>query len=222
MVREALKTFIGITLLPLVASISIVFYRQFGSIESAWTKGQQYFIGGIATYCLIQLLLVKPVLIYVLGHEAVHALATWMCFGKVKSFKVSSAGGSISTSKSNLFISLSPYFIPIYTILLIIVYYVINDVFLGGILKPTYFMFLLGVTLSFHIVMTIDTLKTRQPDLIRTGYLTSSVLIYAINMILVAGILGLSFESFSFKAFLNKTYFLSIDIYGSIFKQLFL
>ncbi|MEA3305513.1 MAG: hypothetical protein U9R52_01710, partial [Candidatus Omnitrophota bacterium] len=61
MAKETLKTFIGITLLPFVASVSIVFYRQFGNIGAAWTSSQQYFISGIVAYCLIQLFLVKPV-----------------------------------------------------------------------------------------------------------------------------------------------------------------
>lgn len=223
MLKKALKTGIGILLLPLLVSVSIAFYKQFGNIEVIFTKSQQYFLCGIITYCIIQLILFKPTFIYVLGHETVHALTTWLCLGKVTSFKISSSGGSISTSKSNLFISLSPYFVPVYSILLIIIYYVIKNIFVWGfLLTPFYFMFLLGMTLAFHIVMTIDTLKTRQPDLVKAGYLTSSILIYVINLVIAAGTFGLLFESFSFRSFINSSYFMSVGIYNSIFKQLFL
>lgn len=150
-------------------------------------------------------------------------LATWLCLGRVSSFRASPSGGGITTSKSNLFISLSPYFIPIYAILLIIIYYLIDKVFLWSFLiPPSIFMFLFGMTLTFHIVMTIDTLKVRQPDLIKAGTLTSSALIYIINLTLVAGALGLLFDSFSFQFFLNDTYFLTVDIYEAIWKQLFI
>ena len=115
--HKILKSAIGILLLPLVAGFSVAFYKQFGNIEVAFTMGQQYFLLGIITYGLIQLFLFKPVYLYVLGHEAVHVLATWLCLGRVKSFKISSRGGSVSTTKSNFFISLSPYFIPVYAIL---------------------------------------------------------------------------------------------------------
>ena len=222
MIKKVLKTGIGILLLPLLAGTSAAFYGQFGNIEVIFTKEQQYFLWGIITYCAVQLLLFKPAFIYVLGHEAVHALATWFCLGRVTSFKISPSGGSISTSKSNLFISLSPYFVPIYAILAIILYYVVNDVFFWGFLTRPYFMFLLGVMLAFHIVMTVDTLKIRQPDLVKAGYLTSLILIYVINLIIVSGALGLLFKSFSFRSFINSSYFMSLDIYRNIFSQLFL
>ena len=220
--QRAIKTAIGIILLPLLVSVSAAFYRQFGNMGSVFTQEQQNFLFGIIAYGLLQLFVFKPAYLYVLGHETVHVFATWFCLGKVTSFNVSSAGGSVTTSKSNIFISLSPYFVPIYAILVVILYYIINDVFLWGFLTRPYFMFILGLTLSFHIVMTIDTLKTRQPDLVKTGYITSSVLIYVINLVVISGILGLLFKSFSFRSFLGSAYFLSFDIYKLIFEQLFL
>ena len=220
--RKALKTAIGIIFLPIVASTSLAFYRQFGNMEVVFTKGQQYFLFGIIAYGLLQLFLCKPVYLYVLGHEAVHVLATWLCLGKVTSFKVTSQGGSAQTSKSNLFISLSPYFVPIYSIAAAVVYYIISDSFFAGLLAQSYFMFLLGVTLAFHIVMTVDTLKTRQTDLVKAGYLTSAILIYVMNLVIISGVLGLLFKTFSFRSFMSNAYFLSIDIYKAIFRQLFL
>lgn len=222
MADKTLKMIIGILLLPLIVSVSVAFYKQFGNIEVVFAKDQQYFLWGIVVYCFIQLFLFKPVHMYVLGHEAVHALATWICFGRVKSFKISSTSGSVSSSKSNLFISLSPYFVPFYGILLIIGYYLINSFFSKDILTRQYFMFLLGMTLAFHIVMTMDTLKTRQPDLIKGGYLTSAILIYIINLLIIAGTLELLFEGFSFRSFLNNAYLMTADIYKLIFRQLFL
>ena len=220
--RRSIKTTIGILLLPLVLSFSKSFYGQFGNIDMFFSKGQQYFLLGIGIYCFFQLFILKPIYIYVLGHEAVHALATWLCLGKVTSFKVSPEGGSITTSKSNLFISLSPYFIPIYSLATIVLYYLINHIFSKGIIPPSYFMLVLGITLAFHIVMTVDTLKTRQPDLVKAGYLTSSVFIYVINVAVVALAFGLLFEGFSFRSFMGNTWSISMEIYKGIFKQLFL
>ena len=221
MFNKALKTVIGILFLPLVISVSTAFYSQFGNFEVIFTTAQQYFLFGIIGYGLIQLFLFKPVYIYVLGHEVVHVLATWLCLGKVTSFNVSSAGGSVSTSKSNFFISLSPYFVPIYSIIVVITYYIVNDIFLFGFLAKSYFMFVLGMTLAFHIVMTVDTLKTKQPDFLKAGHITSSVLIYVMNMTVISAVLGLLFQSFSFRTFIKSSYFLSIGIYKSIFNQLF-
>ena len=107
MLKNILKTAIGIVLLPLLVSFSITFYEQFGNIGNIWTEAQVYFLWGVVAYCLVQLLLIKPAFLYVLGHETVHVLATWLCLGKVTSFNVSPQGGSVTTSKSNFFISLS-------------------------------------------------------------------------------------------------------------------
>ena len=223
MLKKALKAVIGLALLPIAISVSVTFYRQFGNIDTPWTREQQYFLCGVLTYCFIQLLVFKPAYLYVLSHEAVHVLATWLSFGKVRAFRVTSTGGSVSTSKSSLFISLSPYFVPLYAIILTVIYYfTVNMLWWLGISARLYFLFLLGMTIAFHIITTIDTLKTKQPDLIKTGYLTSSILIYVINMIIVAGVLGLLTGSFSFKSFLGNALNMAVYIYKAVFAQLFL
>lgn len=222
MSKDIIKTIIGVFALPLVAAVSIAFYGQFGNIDIFLTKGQQYFLMGVASYCLMQLLMFKPVYAYVLGHESVHALAGWICLGKVTSFNVTSAGGSVTTSKNNIFISLSPYFVPIYAIVITVLYYVVADRLIEDVVVQPYYMFLLGATLAFHLVMTVDTLKTKQPDLIKTGYLTSGVLIYIINLLVISGVLHLLFTGFSYRTFLGNFWRESAGMYRSIFTQLFL
>ncbi|MDD5680806.1 MAG: hypothetical protein PHI59_06160 [Candidatus Omnitrophica bacterium] len=219
---EVAKTIMGLFFLPIVVSVSVTFYKQFGAIDAPWSVEQQYFMMGMITYAFIHLLVFKPSYIYVFGHESVHVLATWLCLGKVKSFKVSSNGGSVSTSKNNIFISLSPYFVPFYSILLAIVIYMANNVFLENGIPYKYFLFFLGLTLSLHIVMTIDSLKTKQPDLVKTGYLISAIIIFVINMIIISGVLGLMTKGFSFTAFMTNAWNLTVEIYQRIFEQLFL
>ena len=53
---------------------------------------------------------------YVFGHELTHALASLAMGGDVLSFKVSKRGGSVSMTKTNFFVALAPYCIPIYTL----------------------------------------------------------------------------------------------------------
>jgi len=215
-----LRTAIGIILLPMVAATARAFYEQFAYIDINFTQGQIYFLWGIAAYCLFQLLLIKPMFIYILGHECVHVLATWLCFGRVTSFNVSSKGGSVSTSKSNFFIKMSPYFVPLYSILLTLVYYVVVKTFVWGFLAKPYFMFLFGATLAFHIVMTADAAKTKQPDFIRMGHLNALIFIFLVNLVLISAVLGLLFESFSVTSFLKKSYAASVSYYIFIYNWL--
>lgn len=219
---EIAKTIVGLFFLPIVVSVSITFYQEFDGLGMPWSVEQQYFMIGVITYCFIHLVIFKPSYIYTFGHESVHALATWLCLGQVKSFKVSSNGGSVSTSKNNIFISLSPYFVPFYSILVAVGIYIANNVFLESSVPYKYFLFLLGLTLAMHIVMTIDSLKTKQPDLVKAGYLISEIIIYVINMVVIAGVLGLMTSGFSFTHFMANAWNLTIDIYQRIFAQLFL
>ncbi|MBN1871806.1 MAG: hypothetical protein JW800_04450 [Candidatus Omnitrophica bacterium] len=221
MILKTIKSVLGILLLPVVFAVASSFYEQFGFIDINFTKGQIYFLWGVTAYCLFQLILIKPVYLYVLGHETVHVLATWLCLGRVTRFHVTSRGGSVSTTKTNIFIKLSPYFIPIYAILITAAYFFIIKMFLWGFLVRPYYMFLFGATLSFHIIMTIDTIKVKQPDFAKAGHIMSLVLIFVINMIIIAGILGLFFNSFSFLSFLRSSYYSSVDLYRTIFIRLF-
>ncbi len=219
---EIAKTIVGLFFLPIVVSVSVTFYQEFDGLGMPWSVEQQYFMIGVITYCFMHLVVFKPSYIYVFGHESVHALATWLCLGQVKSFKVSSNGGSISTSKNNIFISLAPYFVPFYSIVAAIAIYIANNVFLASSIPYKYFLFFLGLTLAMHIVMTIDSLKTKQPDLVKAGYLISEIIIYVVNMIVIAGVLSLMTKGFSFPDFIANAWNLTIDIYQRIFAQLFI
>jgi archaellum component FlaG (FlaF/FlaG flagellin family) len=70
--------------------------------------------------------------------------------------------------------------------------------------------------------MTIDILKTRQPDLVKAGYLISAIIIFVINIIIIAGVLGLMTRGFSFTGFMSNAWDLTVEMYKRIFTQLFL
>ena len=86
------KTIVAVLLLPLCAgavSALVKVLRATGSADAFWVA----FIGGAACWFVIFLLLPKPMLVYVFGHELTHALWTWLFGGSVKRFKATSNGG---------------------------------------------------------------------------------------------------------------------------------
>ena len=107
-----LKFIIGIFSIPIAVGVTKAFYQNLILVK-ALANSLSSFLWGIAAYAVIHLLFYTPTYLYVFGHEAVHAGATWLFGGKVKSFKVSEEGGSVGADKSNAVIELSPYFIPI-------------------------------------------------------------------------------------------------------------
>ena len=83
------------------------------------------------------------------------------------------------------------------------------------------FVFLVGFTLSFHIFMTIEVMKMRQPDIVKTGELFSVLLIYVINVIVLLAALSLIFKEISFIGFTKDIALFSKELYIEILALLF-
>src|SRR3977135_2329591 len=89
-------------------------------------EGSFYFFAGVFSYFAFQWAFFRPIRTYVFGHELTHAIATWMSGGKVKHFHVSKKGGHVKVSKSNAFIALAPYIIPLYSLLALALIFTVN------------------------------------------------------------------------------------------------
>ena len=217
MIKLLIKFIIGVLALPVACAVTKAFYDNFILIAEA-AKNLHYFIWGIVIYSVLHLLFYKPAYLYVLGHEAVHAGIAWIFGGKIKSFKVSEEGGSVGTDKSNFIIELAPYFVPIYTIIVTLIYFVVSRSYpiQGGT-----FIFLIGFTLAFHIVSTVEAMKIQQPDIIKSGYMFSIVIVYIINLTVVSLVFGLTFDGFSIKKFFLDSWIFSKYIYMAVTRQLF-
>jgi len=220
MIIRVIKVLIGIFLLPLTLAASIAFAGQLNQIQKL-SGDPAYFLKGIIIYLIMHLALYKPNYLYVLGHEVAHSLATFICGGQVRSFRISSRGGGVLTTKSNFFIALFPYFFPTYTIFFWLVYFLLS-LFRDVSNFAPHFLFLAGASLAFHLVMTIDSLKVKQADIFRTGYLFSISLIYILNILLVSLILSLVFQDFSFVAFSHSAWESAANIYYGVYEYLFL
>lgn len=222
MLKRFLKSLSGILLIPLIIGFSLSLYQDLRCLSlGSLSHAQLIFLYGIFFYCGLHLLFFKPNYLYVFGHELMHALATWVCAGKVRSFKITGAGGSVKTSKSNFFIVLAPYFIPAYVVIFSIIYFVLSLFFDPQPLSP-YFIFAIGAALAFHLIMTSDVLKKKQPDVFRSGYIFSLALIFLFNIMVVGVLFSWLFEAVAVGMFFEQAFFLSKEIYVKIFTQLFL
>ena len=217
MIKLIIKFIIGVVALPLAYGVTLAFYKN-AILISELAKKLDYFIWGIVIYVILHLLFYKPTYFYVLGHEAVHAGMAWIFGGKIKSFKVSEDGGAVKTDKSNFVIELAPYFIPIYAIIITAVYFVIASSYA---INSTLFIFLIGFALAFHIISTIEIMKIKQPDIVKSGYFFSIIMVYVINIIVIALIFSLVFPGFSIKKFFIDVWSSSRYIYTAAVRQLF-
>lgn len=137
---------------------------------------------GILSYIVFQVVFYKPMRTYVFGHELSHAIAGVLSGAKIKKFNVGKKSGGVVLTKSNIWITLTPYFFPIYTIAIVIIY-----ICLGWItdvkLFYEYFLFFVGFSIAFHIALTIYILSIDQPDLKVYGKFFSYVVILAVNIV---------------------------------------
>ena len=157
--------------------------RHSGSADVVWVP----LLAGALCWVVIYLLLPKPMLIYVFGHELTHALWTWLFGGRVKKFKASSKGGHVIVTKNNFFIALAPYFCPLYA-LLVVLFFILGHWIWNWQHYQAWFHLFLGAAYAFHVTLTWHILKHNQTDITEQGYLFSGVVILLgnIGVLLVA------------------------------------
>jgi len=217
MIKLLIKLIVAVAAVPIAFGVSFAFYNNIVLIKEL-AGSLNYFLWGIVSYVILHLLFYRPTYLYVLGHEAVHAGIAWIFGGRIKSFKVSGEGGSVATDKSNVIVELSPYFVPIYAIIISVIYFVIASSYN---INGAVFIFLIGFALAFHMISTIEVMKIRQPDIVKSGYFFSIMMVYVLNMVVISLIFGMLFSSFSVKKFFIDSWALSKNIYVAVVRQLF-
>lgn len=209
--RHIVRICLGISLVP----FCIGFGHELAStaVTVAYRPLVPYwFAGGFLIYLVVHFLFRKPILTYVVGHELTHALFALLFGGSVKSFHASERGGQVTITKSNFLITLAPYFFPLYTYLVLGVYYVARAA-QAKVLLP-WLVLLAGGTFAFHIVLTIVFLLDDQKDIRDHGAFFSYPLIFLFNIILTALIVRLLLaRDMDFLSYLSDGIIKSLRIY---------
>lgn len=215
-VNSILRFAISMILLPVCYAvgrsfIDIVFsLNKSADIHGSWT----YFLCGFITYIVFQIVFFKPIRTYIFGHELTHAIASIISGGKVKSFKVRKTGGNVTLTKTNTFVTLAPYFVPIYTLLFIIAYWAIKQIFDTNT-HYRHFLFIFGFTIALHLSLTVFAIRQGQSDLKRYGFIYSLILIFILNCTVLSLILMLFFP-IGLTDFTNGTIKYTRDVFITI------
>lgn len=178
----------AMALLPVVwasikTCVSMVPFLAHEGFRAWWVYGF-----GILTYVLIDRFIAQPMTLYVVGHELTHAVSGLMMGARIHSFKANAKGGEVRLSKTNTLISLSPYIVPIYALIVMALYWALKHWWNTSELRWG-FQFFFGAAVMFHLSMTLRAIHGRQPDLRGKGFFLSLALILLGNSL----ILGLFF-----------------------------
>jgi hypothetical protein len=177
------------------------------------TPTLQAFFAGTIAWLLWFFFARAPIRAYVFGHELTHAIFVRLSGGEVTGWNVTHEGGYIIADRTNTAISLSPYLIPIYSILVMIVAAALSpfvrfDLIVTPHPLPPFslldvFVFLIGFTWCFHLTFTIRMIHADQPDLHQNGTFFSLILIYFVNLLIISTFIVLISPELSPIGFIN-------------------
>ena len=219
-----LNTAIGLFLLPIAILLTQTFFTCFkrATVEQAFWATEEFWFFSLGSVLWLISFFGSiwalgepfPLRAYIFGHELTHAIWVWLWGGRVSHFEVRKDGGHILTDTHNFWIALAPYFYPIYSLAVILLYGVISlfynlagDGTLIVWMTPLQILFLvLGVTWSFHLSFTCWMIPKGQSDLTYHGTFFSLVVIYLMNLALLAFFLILVAPEITFGAFAHELY----------------
>lgn len=185
-----LRFLCALAALPFAWALALVFVDAFRlmplSGDALFPPGALCLAGGFVLFLLLWICRTVPLRLYVLGHELTHALCG-LCFGAIPTnLKVGLKGGSVTLTKSNVWITLSPYFFPFWTAVVGLVALIVRC-FVSPLPFTGAWLFVVGFTLGLHVCFTLRAILQEQPDLQEYGYVFSYVLIWVFN---IAGVIA--------------------------------
>lgn len=215
-----IKRAVGILLLPACLVTTLAFFDTFTAtaIDHGFWRSQEFwfFALGVVLWLIWFWGLPRPMTLYVLGHELTHAFFILLCGGRIEEFRIGSDGGHVVTNRNNVLISLSPYFVPFYSIVVIAGFVVagqftdltrVHDGAVYGIadFKLSWLLFgLIGLTWGFHLTFTVWMIGKDQPDLRENGVFFSLVLIFLANLLAITGGLVVASPDATVAAFASR------------------
>ena len=187
--KRWVKFIVGIFLVPPAIVLTQTFFTAFARTtihDAFWITEEFWFFSlGVILWLVTFFGLPRPLWLYVFGHELTHAIWVLLVGGKVHRFHVSRQGGHILADRTNTWIALAPYFFPIYSVLVIAIYG-IAGLFTDVSPYRQWLFALIGITWAFHFTFTCWLIPKGQPDLHYGGTFFSLMLIYLLNLLILA------------------------------------
>lgn len=199
------KLVLGLLLIPVCLIVSLTFieliYRATRSGDLWHVDGFWFFFAGCFFWKCMAWMKCQPRVLYVFAHEFTHLITARLSGGRIHGWHVSDEGGYVETDKTSTLITLSPYLVPLYTLLVFAVYALVGaftnlqaeyqlqiSSLTIGFKWAWVFYFLVGATWFFHLTFTLEVLKTEQSDLLHNGEFFSMMVIFLGNLAILGAL----------------------------------
>ena len=185
-----LRFLCAVATLPFACALAFVFVDAFRlmpmSGDALFPPGALCLAAGFILFLVLWIFMPAPVRLYVLGHELTHALCGLLFGARPSNLKVGLKGGSVTLTKTNVWITLSPYFFPFWTAIVGLLALIVRC-FVSPLPFTGVWLFAVGFTWCFHVCFTLRAIFQAQPDIQEYGYAFSYVFIWTFN---IAGVIA--------------------------------
>jgi hypothetical protein len=150
----------------------------------------RFFAFGFIPYTLAWLVILRRRYFFsTFEHELTHLIVGLIFFKKPVGFHATEGeGGSTVLYGGNFIITLAPYFLPTLVFFILPVYLILDPQF------HKYYFILFGILTAYHFLSTWQEFSYRQPDIIKSGKIFSTVFLIFANIfcygIIITFVLG--------------------------------
>jgi len=189
------KVVVTLLVLPVVVAMTAAFQEQITGLDLTLKHALWM---GLSTYIILKFFVYGFDHVYKFGQNIVT-----YCFQFLKPL-----------------VNVAPYVLPIYTILVLIVFALLNAFDKVGDFRS---MFYAGIAFTFamHVILTAQDLYAKDPSPGKPTYFFGMALVYIFDVFLIALIMHFTLPGFSFVHFFQSLAAMSLYIYKAIFQQLF-
>ena len=191
--KRWVKLVVGLFLVPPALILTQTFFTAFARTtvhDGFWITEEFWFFSlGVVLWMVAFFGLPRPQWLYVFGHELTHAIWVTLLGGKVHRFQVGSKGGHVLADRTNTWIALAPYFFPILQRSGHRRFTDFADCFSTCAPYRCLLYAVIGATWAMHLSFTCWMIPKGQPDLHYGGTFFSVMVIYVLNLALLAALL---------------------------------
>lgn len=218
---QVIRTVVGVLLIPLCVAAAITFGRVALVAEA---KGYQVVVAlllGVVTYVLLFIFFYRSIVKTFFSKEPVT-----MMWSTVTGYKLAAQPQETPSSEPPtdikgrrvpLWAVMVPYLVPIYTVAGVLVVWIVKLILGGRFSDSTYRIvqaFVMGLTYAFHVFLVSHDIREKNPHLRAAGYLFTLVLLFLVNVQILAALGMLVYKNVSWLRFNEMLYSQAKYIYA--------